>query len=823
MTTEVASVSGNVANQAMPAGEFAAVQIRAPADAEATAACLLSNPYRFELPIDPTWLGMIYLDEPFKTLCDRVKNATVAGTDQLNGDAVHILAWSERVPADQVTTAVVKNVAIPVRAWIRDKDGMTLKIEHDLSFAYPYLKKPLVQANLLDDLPASLRSKWKLVVTEEHSDVVVGQALDDSTFDFAWTHSEPPVPIVRIEVRDAAGAPIATASSMVRNARTGRQTNWRPAGVDGAIEFDAEDFTTRFERAGLLERFPVARVTEHGNELIVRAPGYATRITPLNLNWQVATTELVLSNSAPLVRVKLNGTGASPVPADLVPVALYARHVPQVAPPGVYTPLEPEWTNGPPRWAVSSDVIALREQAMSSTPRAADPFNLIQPKQVGPGEFEFPAPELRLAEVAPDAGSALHDLPKPANAGSPDVPLDGAPPGDDLFLWINGATVRALVAGPYSASALAAGPITVALPQTGALDVSLNVSAEDRRKLQLHGCGLIASRALPDARQSRFSPMPVAEARLGDLIEKQQGVVHLLSDHIIPGRYVIDAVGEGGAFSRPLFQKQLTVQAGGTASLSLDASEFYRADHTVRLALLQADGTPISGKQCLTRLEANDLKLDLAQGMTDANGVVELKDLPARAIDVLLDGKPFGRVDVDETSTTQNIELRKPPVEQDIAPDFTAVDLITGSELHLSDFKNKVVLLAFFWTNMNSGVLFAESAMMARHRTDWGDGVVLVGVCMDPEARAQKHLELLRSELRRYTGITDPFGASAHLAWCGTTSLPTHCAKRYGWPPRFGMHRFVLDSSGRVVADDHQGQTFFDPERRITELLRPNK
>jgi hypothetical protein len=53
------------------------------------------------------------------------------------------------------------------------------------------------------------------------------------------------------------------------------------------------------------------------------------------------------------------------------------------------------------------------------------------------------------------------------------------------------------LAGPIAPAELAAGPINIELSATGGSDGSLKVSSDDRRKLALRGCGLIASRQLP--------------------------------------------------------------------------------------------------------------------------------------------------------------------------------------------------------------------------------------------------------------------------------------------------------------------------------------
>jgi hypothetical protein len=438
-------------------------------------------------------------------------------------------------------------------------------------------------------------------------------------------------------------------------------------------------------------------------------------------------------------------------------------------------------------------------------------------QNVGPGQFSFQTPLQDLKEqkrADSDAGKGLAGL-----SGLPATDLACLPPRDELFLWINQPGLRGLMAGPYSSAELTQGTLDLELPQCGGLDVSLSLSAADRGKLRLNGCGLIASRLLPEG-QSQFSPLAIVDARASSPSERTgPSVVRLSAADLTPGRYEVAVIGEDQQWppGQILFHRELLISPGKTTAASWDVSEFYHGGCTVRLTLLNANGTPAAGKPCMVGfVYQSALRLDLAQGATAPDGRVEFRELPARPLDILVDGKLLNKIEVQDAKVPQEIELRIPPVIGELAPDFTAADPDDGKEVHLSDFKGKVVLVLAY--SPGSRNPYPESLMMARHKADWGDRVVVIGVCCGDQKRAREHGEQIRRAVAKSLRGPPELPPGVHMLWAGPAASPAHYWNRYGLMPQ-AWQEILIDATGHILSRGLEDRTPFDPEKRISEIV----
>ena len=503
-----------------------------------------------------------------------------------------------------------------------------------------------------------------------------------------------------------------------------------------------------------------------------------------------------------------------------MPAVLYDRHFPLVAPSLVYVQIRRQWQSDPFKWFPRADMLKRPEAMKGWSSQPAEPFTLAMLQNVGPGQFSFQTPLQDVKEQKPadsDAGKGLGGL-----SGPPAPDLARLPPRDELFLWINQPGLRGLLAGPYSSADLAQGTLDLELPECGGLDVSLSLSAADRGKLRLNGCGLIASRLLPEG-QSQFSPLAIVDARASNPSERTgPSVVRLCAADLAPGRYEVAVIGEDQQWppGQILFQRELRISPGKTMAASWDASEFYRGGCTVRLTLLNANGTPAAGKPCMVGfVYQSALRLDLAQGATAPDGRVEFRELPARPLDILVDGKLLNEIEVQDAKAPQEIELRIPPVIGDLAPDFTAVDLDDGKEVHLSDFKGKVVLILAYRPGVHVH-MYAESLLMARHKADWGDRVVVIGVCSGDQKLAREDRERIRHDVAK--ALRGPpqsqLPAGVHMLWAGPAASPAYYWKRYGLIPQ-SSHEILIDATGHILSRGLEDRTPFDPEKTISKIV----
>ena len=169
--------------------ESAAIQFHPPTDPNERAGSLLHNSYGFDLPMDSHWLSCFFVSDPSAIFNGRVKNVALAGQEEIDGQTVDVLAWSEPVGQPRMQGPAVKNLAVPSRAWIR-RDGLVVKMVHDLSAVYSYLRNPLGPSTIFSHLPPELYGDFKHVVTELHRDIKIGEAVPDTAFDCAFPGPE---------------------------------------------------------------------------------------------------------------------------------------------------------------------------------------------------------------------------------------------------------------------------------------------------------------------------------------------------------------------------------------------------------------------------------------------------------------------------------------------------------------------------------------------------------------------------------------------------------------------------------------------------------
>ena len=129
-----------------------------------------------------------------------------------------------------------------------------------------------------------------------------------------------------------------------------------------------------------------------------------------------------------------------------------------------------------------------------------------------------------------------------------------------------------------------------------------------------------------------------------------------------------------------------------------------------------------------------------------------------------------------------------------MAPDFEVTELSTGKQVKLSDFKGKVVVAEFWWSKCGlcNDKMDHLQPFISEHG-DWGDGVVYLGVSIDPTMQsAKRHVSAVEAEENRGWSKTkncwldsDHGESPIYAAYVAETGIPV-C--------------YVIDREGKVAA-----------------------
>jgi cytochrome oxidase Cu insertion factor (SCO1/SenC/PrrC family) len=130
------------------------------------------------------------------------------------------------------------------------------------------------------------------------------------------------------------------------------------------------------------------------------------------------------------------------------------------------------------------------------------------------------------------------------------------------------------------------------------------------------------------------------------------------------------------------------------------------------------------------------------------------------------------------------------------APDFEVTELSTGKKVSLSDFKGKVVVAKFWWSNcvLCNDKMDHLQGFITEHGA-WGDDVVYLAVSIDPTIQsAKRHLVAVDAEENRSWSKTnnlwldsDQGQSPTYAAYVAETGIPVS---------------YIIDQSGKVAAID---------------------
>jgi thiol-disulfide isomerase/thioredoxin len=158
----------------------------------------------------------------------------------------------------------------------------------------------------------------------------------------------------------------------------------------------------------------------------------------------------------------------------------------------------------------------------------------------------------------------------------------------------------------------------------------------------------------------------------------------------------------------------------------------------------------------------------------------------------------------------RELEYQIAPFKDNTAPDITVMDIFTGQEVMLSDYRGKVIFAEFWatWCGPCQDPTAKLCEIASKRKNDWADNAVLLCISID------KKKEDVINHVRNRGWL-----ATRHL-WChkGEPGWKSDAARKYGIT---GVPTALLiDQSGNIVWRGHPES--FDIEANIDELLRNN-
>lgn len=638
------------------------------------------------------------------------------------------------------------------RVWIRDDTGiaeeLALDITEELTASYARLSPPVTVKK------AELRMAF--------SNVVLDAEIPPERFAFEPPEGATEVEVWRprwvrereaqralatnellsVRVRNEKGEPVAGAEAML----VMKADFWIPAKWK-----KAKDDSIRFTVGDVYGSYPTGE-PEGAYEMMVRAPNRAAAFVPVTF---------------PLDPPQLDVEMTPGVGVDIVLVPPEGRELPEDLEPMVYA-----CRHGALAW--SSARGGRRDLEIQQGAPA-----IARPEKRSAGEYE-----VRLPQDFDDVCIMVHH------------------PG----------YLRGFTAGPFSARDVRDGRIELKLPVPAALEVAFGPAGGIASVPYTNcGCeiGLVETRG-----ESRSLHRVAGEASDGVSLQARY-------EDLVPGTYRVE-VFNGTPATRWMvgtFQyedrRNVALAEGGSESLVFEFEPFDPAplegDNSVVVTVLQMNGEPVGGRPF--NLLYHDERFGeqvLREGVLPEDGVIELAGFAGG------EGTPYYTLEVGEADL-EPIHFEKgwdrhplvrkiPPLKGDPAPDLVLVDVDSGGEVRLSDFRGQVVLLDFWstWCGPCQGSMKHGDEMALRRATDWEGKAVIIGLSIDDD------LETVRKHVAKkgWKGVRQ--------LWCGEKGKgwKSEAAKTYGIT---GVPTTLLiDSGGRIVGREVGGRF---AEQEIDRLI----
>jgi thiol-disulfide isomerase/thioredoxin len=379
--------------------------------------------------------------------------------------------------------------------------------------------------------------------------------------------------------------------------------------------------------------------------------------------------------------------------------------------------------------------------------------------------------------------------------------------------------MRAFRAGPFNRKDLADGRLKVELPKPATLEVVFEPPRDWVGDLPYTKCSLEVMRG-PE--EDRLFPLVSIKSEVPRL--------RMPPEFFAPGDYMIELnTGPSGgseAFvegkANPAFyrdRKKFSLTAGQIEKVVFQYTPYdensYKGDYSINVSIRWHNNKAAAGIPYTLYYENKHFgAVTIKEGVIADNGQIELTGLAGG------DNAPYFTLEFEKGSLGRDIfqllgkekkrvlEYKIAPLEGNMAPDITAVDIFTGEKVKLSDYKGKVLFVEFWatWCGPCQSPTAKLCQIALKRKSDWAKKAAILCVSIDNK----------KEDVINHVGGRGWLGVR-HL-WCeeGEPGFKSVGAKAYGIN---GVPTALLiDKSGTIVWRGHPET--IDIEAKLDELLK---
>jgi len=494
-------------------------------------------------------------------------------------------------------------------------------------------------------------------------------------------------------------------------------------------------------------------------DIIIRAQDYAPSILRLNRpEGNIERTNTL--NKGLRVELMLTTADGRPIPESLVPTVIFPEYQSRV------------WSSF---------------QTHNGEYRHRYDFNMTSLVKTKPGHYVFNIPE-----------------------DSPEIYVFIDHPG---FL-------RAFRAGPFTVKDMVSGKLKIELPKPAKLEIVFDPPKDWVGDLPYAKCSANIWRENPE---NEKSGLPVA------FIRSETSCLHMNGENFAPGNYWVmlntlpsddSAEFVRGQINPAYFRdmKKYSLCPGQVEKVIFKYTPYdensYKGDYSATVSIRWHNGKPAVGVSYTLYYEDKHFwSVIIEEGTIPENGQIKLTGLAggddAPHFTLEIDKGKLGRylLQLLGEEKKREIEYKIAPLKGSTAPDITLLDIFSGEEVKLSDYKGKIVFIEFWSTGCGpcQGPTAKLCEIASKRKDDWANRALLLCVSIDEKK------EHVINHVR-----TRGWLAVRHL-WChkGEPGWKSDAAKKYGIT---GVPTALLiDQSGHIVWRGHPAS--FDIEANIDRLL----
>lgn len=380
--------------------------------------------------------------------------------------------------------------------------------------------------------------------------------------------------------------------------------------------------------------------------------------------------------------------------------------------------------------------------------------------------------------------------------------------------------IRAFRAGPFNRKDLADGKLKVELPKPASLEVLFEPPKDWTGNLPYTNCRLEVARG--ESGENQFFSLISVKSETTRL--------HMSPEFFAPADYWIGLntapSNKAEEFVRgkvnPAFYrdaKRLSLTAGQEEKILFQYTPYdennWKGDYDANVSVRWHNGKAAAGvPYTLYYEDVHFGSANIKEGVVPDDGQIKLTGLaggdnaPYFALEFKNGGLGRHIFQLLGKERKRAIEYKIAPMEGDMAPEATFIDIFTGEKVKLSDYKGKVLFVDFWatWCGPCQSATAKLCQIASKRKNDWAGKAAILCVSIDDK----KENVISHVNNRGWLGVR-------HL-WCeeGEPGFKSVGAKTYGIS---GIPTSLLiDKSGTIVWRGHPET--IDIEAKLDELLK---